>query len=159
MGETSSAYKLSGKYSFDVWFGSSWVGMAIGDTPEEARNSYLEYCTGEHHKEVMLIPFFGLRTSQSTFRHLTGLMAKPEVVSALEQEVSPEDHGCRTYDVWINDKHMGSIEGESPRDAREKANQRWVRGTHDRVILVLNYGVEFCIDSVYQSITGKLINK
>ncbi len=57
---------------FDIWSKSRWIGMASGTDVQEARAQVGRAWPDRPPGDFLLTPFYGLRTSQATFRAITG---------------------------------------------------------------------------------------
>mgnify|MGYP001761669589 CR=1 FL=1 len=125
---------------YDMWRKEQWIGMAIGDTPSAARQYIMESLPGEpgHSNDFILIPFYGLNTSQNTFRALGTL--RPQFVNGADVSVSPDVHGVIKYDVWHNRYWMGTVEATTPSQARLKADEQWPTRDCHEILLAPNHG-------------------
>ena len=150
---TSSRTVLFGAYTYDAWVDNQWIGMAIGDTPSEARESLLSDRQSMRWKNIVLTPFYGLNTSQTTLEHLMGVIITQKAQGAIEAD--PAFHGVRSYDAWIDQQHVETIAGNSPADVRRKSKALWPKIFPDRIHLLPNYGSRFDAFSVYSTLTGQ----
>lgn len=125
---------------YDIWKEEEWIGMAMGDTPSIARQYIMESFPGwpGDSGKFLLMPFYGLNTSQNTFRSLGTL--KPQEVSGGNASVDPINHGIKQYDVWHNRHWIGTIEASTPSEAREKSDKQWPSRDCHEILLAPNYG-------------------
>ena len=63
------------KLTFDLWRNDWWIGMATGDTVQEARLMVVDAGYPADH-EIIMTPFYGLNTSKETYVAITGRKAK-----------------------------------------------------------------------------------
>jgi hypothetical protein len=74
---------INGKLMFDLWRNGYWIGMAEGETIEQARQSVVEAQLKDQDKIIML-PYYGKGTSVQTYEAV--MVSKP-----------------KTVDCWAND--------------------------------------------------------
>jgi len=125
---------------YDIWKGEQWIGMAIGDTPSAARQYVMDAFPNvpDQTRDLVLMPFYGLTTSQNTFRNLGTL--HPERVKGSDVSVDPLVHGTKKYDVWHNRYWVGAVEATSPAQARNAADTQWSSKGCDEILLTPHYG-------------------
>jgi hypothetical protein len=65
-----------GTLLFDIFLDDRWVGMANGNTPAEAREMLIRSWSmiGDPSvaRTAMLVPYYGVKTSDETYEALTG---------------------------------------------------------------------------------------
>lgn len=75
---------------FDLWMNDRWIGMIYGADPEEARRLVTHYHPAINPECILIIPFYGLGTSQRTYQALTG--RQPRMPDAEHQEYNVAAH-------------------------------------------------------------------